>query len=373
MPKEWFTWRATAVRSMRWNSGLGATLILGCFSAVYAKDPQSAALLLHKKKYIMGTVYEIAAYDPSPDHASEALDKALNEIVRLDGVMSNYKPESDLSRLNRNGHFHAETVSRDLYEAIRESLKYSRLSDGQFDITVGPLVDVWKAALRAERAASAEELEKLRDCVGYQKIQLLPPDHVEFHSSCMRIDLGSIGKGYAVDRAADILRSYGIESALINAGQSTIYGLGAPPGKPGWLVHLRDPSSRVDPQVLLCDNSVSTSEQTPASLLGNDWAGHIIDPQTGQPLKTTVAVSIVAKTGTASDALSTTLLLVGPEKGKPIVKSMTDAAAIWVSPEGQIEVASGGPQIVVGRNARKKAEMSSGKSSCRSTDRRKTE
>jgi thiamine biosynthesis lipoprotein len=129
----------------------------------------------------------------------------------------------------------------------------------------------------------------------------------------------------------------------------------------------------VDPQVLLCDNSVSTSEQTPASLLGNDWAGHIIDPQTGQPLKTNVAVSIVAKTGTASDALSTTLLLVGPEKGKPIVKSMADAAAIWVSPEGQIEVASGGPQIVVGRNARKEAEMSSGKSSCGSTGRRKTE
>src|SRR6516162_8895567 len=147
---------------MRWNSGLGAALILGCFSPVFAKNPQSTTPLVHKKKYIMGTVYEIVAYDGTPDRAAEALDNALNEIVRLDGVMSNYKPESDLSRLNRNGHFHAETVSRDLYEVIRESLKYSRLSNGQFDITVGPLVDVWKAALRAERAASAEELEKLR-------------------------------------------------------------------------------------------------------------------------------------------------------------------------------------------------------------------
>lgn len=345
---------------MRWSSGLAGGLMLACFSLPSAHDPQSAASFVHKKKYIMGTVFEIVAYDASPAQASEAIDKALQEITRLDGVMSNYRPESDLSRLNRNGHFHAETVSPDLYEAIRESLKYSRLSDGQFDITVAPLVDLWKAALRGDRVPSDEEQEKLRGCVGYQKIQLLPPDRVKFHSPCMRIDLGSIGKGYAVDRAVDILRSYGIKSALINAGESTIYGMGAPPGKTAWLLHLRDPSNKVDPQALLCDNSVSTSEQTPPSLLGNDAAGHIIDPQTGRPLKTTYALSIVAKTGTASDALSTTLLLVGPKKGKPIVTNMADAAAIWVSREGQTELVSSGPKIFLGEDVRKEvAEASS--------------
>src|ERR1700739_3551423 len=148
-----------AVRFMRWSSSLVGGLILAFLSLAFANDPETGASFVHKKKYIMGTVYEIVAYDVSPQHASEAIDKALQEVVRLDGVMSNYKPESDLSRLNRNGHFHPETVSPDLYEAIRESLRYSRLSDGQFDVTVGPLVDVWKAALRAERAASAEELE----------------------------------------------------------------------------------------------------------------------------------------------------------------------------------------------------------------------
>ena len=275
-------------------------LILAFLSLAIANDPETTTFFVHKKKYIMGTVFEIAAYDASPEHASEAIQKALEEVVRLDGVMSNYKPGSDLSRLNRNGHFHPETVSPDLYEAIRESLKYSRLSDGQFDITVAPLVDLWKAALGGGRAPSTEEQERLRDCVGYQKIQLLPPDRVKFHSPCMRIDLGSIGKGYAVDRAADILRSSGIKSALINAGESTIYGLGAPPGKKAWLVHLRDPSNKVDPEVLLYDNSVSTSEQTRPSLLGNDTAGHIIDPQTGRPVETACALSMVAKTGTAS-------------------------------------------------------------------------
>ena len=293
----------------------------------------------------MGTVYEIAAYDESPERASKAIDKAFAEIVRLDSVLSNYKPESDLSRLNRNGHFHAEKVPPDLYRVIEESVKYSKVSGGKFDITVAPLVDMWKAALRGDRAPTQEEQEKLRACVGYEKIELIPPDMVEFHSPCMRIDVGSIGKGYAVDRAVEILRANGIENALVDAGQSSIYGMGAPPGQSAWEVHLRDPSNRVDPMVMLNENSVSTSEQTPPSLLGNETAGHIIDPENGKPLETKYALSIVAKTGTASDALSTTLLLVGPDKGKPIVKEISDAAAIWISADGETETVTTGPEI----------------------------
>ncbi|HXP17880.1 MAG TPA: FAD:protein FMN transferase, partial [Terriglobales bacterium] len=129
---------------------------------------------------------------------------------------------------------------------------------------------------------------------------------------------------------------------------SSICALGAPPGQTSWLVHLRDPSNRVDPQVRLSNNSVSTSEQTPASLLpGTQSAGHIIDPDRGLPLKTPFAVSVVARTATASDALSTTLLLVGPSRGTELVRSETDVAAIWISADSQLKVASSGPQIVL--------------------------
>ncbi len=110
---------------------------------------------------------------------------------------------------------------------------------------------------------------------------------------------------------------------------------------------------------MLHDNSVSTSEQTPLSLLGIETAGHIIDPENGKPLETKYALSIVAKTGTASDALSTTLLLVGPAKGKPIVKSIADAAAIWVSAEGETETVTTGPELRLGR--RSGAKESEGK------------
>jgi len=330
---------------MRWSKALGLICLPLCMSLFAASSPDTKIPLVHKAKYAMGTVYEIAAFDESPDHASTAIDKAFAEIVRLDNMLSNYKPDSELSRLNREGHFHAVKVPPDLYRVIEESDKYSRLSGGKYDITVAPLVDMWKAALRGDRVVSPAEQEKLRACVGYQNIELIPPDMVEFHSPCMRIDVGSIGKGYAVDRAVEVLRANGIKNALVDAGQSSIYGMGAPPGQSAWVVHLRDPSNRVDPTVMLNENSVSTAEQTTPSLLGNETAGHIIDPETGKPLETSYALSVVAKTGTASDALSTTLLLVGPQKGKAIIHKIPDTAAIWVAPNGATESATTGPEI----------------------------
>jgi FAD:protein FMN transferase len=327
--------------------------VLVSFVLVSAADSDPATFV-HKKKYVMGTVFEIVAYDESPARASEAIDKAFQKIVRLDEVMSNYNSASALSRLNRSAHFHAEVVPLDLYRVIEESLVYSRLSDGKFDISIGPLVNLWKAAMRGEYVPSSAEEEKLRRCVGYQNIALFPPDRIEFRSPCLQIDLGAIGKGYAVDRAVEILRSYGVQRALINAGGSTIYAMGSPPGQATWLVHLRDPSKQIDPQVLLSDDSVSTSEQTSSSLRGNSSAGHIVDPETALPSKTKFAVSAIAKTATASDALSTTLLLLGPDKGKALVKTIADAAAIWVSPSGQTETVSSGPHILLDRDARRR-------------------
>ena len=339
------------VSSMPWSRSIAGVFVLALAIETSAQTPALAVSLYHQKKYIMGTVFEIAVYDDSAPRANEAIEMALQEIVRLDWVMSNYKDKSELSALNRNAHSHAQSVSPDLYRVIEESLLYSRLTGGKFDVTVGPLVDRWKTVASGEPAPSPAEQESLRACVGYEKVELTPPDQIEFHSSCLRIDLGAIGKGYAVDRAAEILRSRGIKNALIDAGGSTLYGMGAPPEQSGWSVHLRDPSKKIDPQVILHENSVSTSEQTPASVLGNDFTGHIIDPSQGMPLRTAYAVSAVAKTGTASDGLSTSLLLVGPDRGKSLIESLRDSAAIWISPEGQTTVVTSGPRILTNESA----------------------
>ena len=332
---------------MRWNKRRITLLILTAIVTISVRAQDQPLAMYHQKKYAMGTVFEIVVYDASATRANDAMERALQEIVRLDLVMSNYKTDSELSDLNRNAHEHAQTVSADLYRVIEESLQYSRLTGGKFDVTVGPLVDRWKAMMNGEPAPTLEEQEKLRACVGYQKVELIPPDRIEFHSPCLRIDLGAIGKGYATDRAAEILRSHGIKNALIAAGGSTWYGLGSPPDQTGWLVRLEDPSGSVDPQVILHDNSVSTSEQTPPSELGKDSPGHIIDPAQGGPLRTRYAISAVAKTGTASDGLSTSLLLLGPAEGKKLISEIPDAAAVWISVDGKTEMASSGPKILV--------------------------
>jgi thiamine biosynthesis lipoprotein len=334
---------------MRCGKHRTAVLFVVFFAIVSSIRGSENQLLVYKKKYIMGTVFEIAAYDQTSEHASVALENAFQEIVRVDNLLSNYKTDSALSSLNRSAHFHAEKVPSDLYRVVEESVRFSRLSGGKFDISIAPLVDLWKAAIAGEGAPSLAKQQAARACVGYEKIELTPPDQITFHSSCLRLDLGAIGKGYAVDCAAEVLRSSGIRNALINAGGSTILAMGSPPDQNAWLVHLRDPSHRVDPQVMLKDQSVSTSEQTAPSLLGDDTAGHIIDPDTGTPLRTEFAVSVIAQTGTLSDALSTTSLLLGPAKGKGLVQRMPDVSAIWISRDAQMETVTGGPQILFGR------------------------
>jgi FAD:protein FMN transferase len=334
------------VKCMRWNRATAVVCLVALGSLAVAQTT-SQAQPIHRQKYVMGTVFEIVAYDNGSHSVSEAIDEAFEEIVRLDGVMSNYKQESELSRLNRTAHFHPQSVSRDLYTIIEQALQYSILSDGKFDISVGPLVDLWKAQTRGEHAVTADEEQKAWRCVGYKKITLVPPQAVEFRSSCLRIDLGALGKGYAVDRAADTLRARRIERALINAGGSTVYAIGAPPGETGWTVQLRDPSQHAAPKVLLRDNSVSTSEQTRPSLLGQKSGGHIINPVTGVPAESSFGVSVVAKTATASDALSTTLLLTGPGQGRVLLREIPGTAAVWISPDGRVESASAGPKILL--------------------------
>ena len=304
--------------------------------------------LVYKKKYIMGTVFEIAAYGESSGRVSSAIDTAFQEIVRMDDLMSNYQPESALSQLNRSAHFHTERIPPDLYRVIERGVQLSRLSDGKFDITVAPLVNLWKAALAGGSTPSPQQQQQARACVGYDKIELIPPDQIRLHSSCLQLDLGALGKGYAVDRAAEKLHALGIENAFLNAGGSTIVAMGSPPGQAAWLVRLRDPAHHSDPYVMLKNGSVSTSEQTTRSLLGHDSPGHIIDPSTGVPVDTQFSVSVVAPTGSLSDGFSTTLLLLGPQQGKALVSRTRDVSAVWLSPKAQVETATNGPQILFG-------------------------
>jgi thiamine biosynthesis lipoprotein len=312
---------------MRCGKDPRSALCLALVFQLASISPGAAPLtLVHEQRYSMGTMFDILVYHASPAEATRAIDRALTEIVRLDEVLSHYKPDSHLSKLHRDGASGFVAVEPSLFEVIEESLWFSRQSGGRFDVTIGPLVKAWRAAGAEGRRPSEAEISNAIKCVGFEKIETIAPDRIRFRAGCVQLDLGGIGKGYAVDRAIAMLRSDAIEHALVNAGGSSIGSLGAPPGQEGWPVALG--TSDV---LLLRDTSMSTSQQH----------GEIVDPRTRSPIDTRMSVSVVTRRGSAADALSTTLLLVPIEEGMKLLERFPDAAAIWRSPDGGVVAAYG--------------------------------
>jgi len=294
-------------------------------------------VFVHGQRYAMGTMFDVAAFHPSRSQAERAIEVALAEIVRLDHVLSHFDPESDLSKLMRRGRGVIVDVDPALYDVLNESLEISRRSGGSFDVTVGPLVRVWQAAHEAGRSApSGDAIARARRCVGYEKVHLVPPDRVQLTSDCVSIDLGGIGKGYAVERARQILRGAGIVHAVVNAGQSSIAAIGHSPDRAGWLVDLGVDGTGLG-RIELRDSSISTSRQGRIPLReGEPGYGDIIDPARGRPVESSVTVIVRAASATHADALSTTLLLLPIAEGKRVLEGFPSAAAVWLSATGDV-------------------------------------
>jgi thiamine biosynthesis lipoprotein len=296
--------------------------------------------LVHQHRYAMGTMFDIIVYHASRPDAERAIDKALTEIVRLDQVLSHYKVDSDLAKLHREGRGAPVPVESSLYDVIEESIRFSRYSGGAFDVTIAPLLKLWKHANAEGRRPSANEIAAARRCVGYEQIETIAPDRVRLRSDCVELDLGGIGKGYAVDRAIAILKAEGIRHGLVNAGGSSITAIDAPPGAKGWPV-----AAGTGKIVLLRDSSMSTSQQN----------GEILDPRTGSPAAVTIhggrvpgpgAVSVIIRSGTAADALSTALAIVPIADGRKLLERFPDAAALWIAPDGAVHATYGESRLV---------------------------
>jgi thiamine biosynthesis lipoprotein len=291
---------------------------------------------IQRQRYAMGTMFSIVAYHGAVADARVAVDKALAEVVRLDEVLSNYREQSDLSRLNREGRHGFVSVDPSLYEVVEEALVFSRLSGGVFDVTIAPLLRVWRDAHSVGRLPTAEEIAEAKRCVGYQHLETRPPNEIRFRSDCVQLDLGGIGKGYAVDRALALLASAGIRHALVNAGGSTIGATGAPPGLDGWPIDL---GTRVAGRraVLLRDRAISTSQQRLQILpFAPGQFGEIIDPRRGAPAAHETKISVVMANATRADAMSTTLLLLPADAGKTLLAQSQGVSALWISPKGEL-------------------------------------
>jgi FAD:protein FMN transferase len=310
------------------STGLWTAFSPGLAAAV------SPAAPIHVQRYAMGTMFEIVAYHDPRGEAERAIGAAMTEIERLDAVMSHYRPDSDLARLIRTAPHGPVATDPALYDVIVQSLEFSRLSRGRFDITIGPLVELWKRAYAEDTRPSDDEVAAARRCVGFEQIELTAPDRVRFRSACLRLDLGAIGKGYAVDRAMAILERAGLRNVLIDAGGSSIAARGTPPGAAGWSVRLGSGRSRT---VLLTAGSLSTSQQQLVPFNATpDAFGEIVDPATAAPATGRSAVTVIAPRATVSDALSTTLLLVPREDVARVLSGFPDVSVVWTASSGEI-------------------------------------
>lgn len=299
------------------------------FVSTLGAFPAAAASWASQARFIMGTLWTIEARGTAID---EAIEGAFAEIRRLDELLSTYKPESELSRVNREAGRTWVPVSPETAGLLRRALGYSRESGGAFDPTVGALVRLWGFKHLDYRKPADLEIEAVKEKVGYRHVRVDDRLGVRFGRPGLEIDLGAIAKGYAVDRAITHLKRSGAAAARVDAGGNQgVYGE-SPAGK-AWLFGVKHP--REDGEVLgvvpLATGAVSTSGDAERGFWeGGVRYGHILDPQSGRPAQGMLSVTVVAPTAEQADALSTALYVLGSERGRVLLSRYRGCDALFV-------------------------------------------
>ena len=306
-------------------------------------------------RHAMATRFEMVLHGPRPVALRAAAEEAFTEIERLGTELSFYHPGSQISRLNTRAFHEPVTVEPAVFHLLARAAQLHRATAGAFDITIAPLLRAWGLTGAGGHVPTATVLTAARQCVGMKHVHLDPENFtVRFLRPGVQLDLGAIGKGFALERAAEILRELGVTSALLHGGTSTVCALGHPPDADAWNIAIEHPKNATsEPQtarsadfpigsslasahaelefgapsrapvlaiVPLRDNSLSVSAVWGKSFVANGRTyGHILDPRTGQPTRRAQLAAVVTPSATESDALSTALLTLGP----PGLKNLT--------------------------------------------------
>jgi thiamine biosynthesis lipoprotein len=287
---------------------LSFAFLCGCQSRNLYKDTQT----------MMGTFVEVI----SPDKRAARIVFA--EIKRIEDLLSKYKPDSQISRLNESGTLYA---SSDTLYIIKKAKEFWEITDGAFDITIGPLMDLWGFTDKNYNVPKDEEIKNILNRVGFDK--MLFDDNkniIEFKTPGMKIDLGGIAKGYAVDKAITKFIAVGIKSCLVNAG-GQVFCLGDKFGKP-WRVMIKNPDNQIASNYLLeiKNMAVATSgDYEQFFLKDNKRYSHILNPKTGYPVQNNIiSVTVIAHDGVTCDALATAIFVLGKVKGEELAKKFPD-------------------------------------------------
>lgn len=281
----------------------------------------------------MGTEFTIDLYAKDEATAQAVASVAFDELDRLEDLLSNYKPSSELSRISRDAAAGPVITDPETFQFVRRALFWSEESDGAFDITVGPLLKLWGFYEHGGRVPSEAQLKAERESVGWEKMRVNETDRsiLFVGHRAMDLDPGSIGKGFAVESAERLLRESGVGSALISAGGSTLYAIGAPPGATGWPVTIEDPRTAgvVATTVYLKDNSLSTGACTQKFFIkdGHRYC-HIFNPRTMRPVEDVLQTTVIGPSATDSDALSTVVFVLPDEASRRVLNGLPQTRAL---------------------------------------------
>lgn len=259
--------------------------------------------------YAMATRFEVVMHGGDPVRLRAAGEEALGEIERLDARLSLFHPGSELRQINARAVRGPVKVEPRLFSLLLRAGEISAATDGAFDINIAPLMRAWGFAGGQGRVPDPSDLDAARAVVGMRHVHYDEAEFtVEFDRPGIEIDLGAIGKGWAIERAAECLRESGVESAFIHGGTSTAFAIGSPPGEAAWRVGVRGSDSVVD----LVDGALSVSAARGKWFAeGEVEYGHVIDPRTGTPAGNTLIAAVTGPSPTECDALSTALLVLG--------------------------------------------------------------
>ena len=315
---------------------LVASILSGCAARQKPATRAGSDIAVKEARYEftrpeMGMAFHLAFYAPDPVTASNASAAAFARVRQLNAIFSDYEDDSELTRLSKSaGQGRAVPVSQDLWRVLWRARELSASSGGAFDVTLGPVVNLWRRARRQRALPPTDQLAAVRASVGWRKLELDATHHTAtLLTPGMRLDLGAIAKGDALDAALAVLRSNGISRALVTCGGDMAAG-DPPPGRKGWRIELAplNPTNAPPAQfVMLANAGLATSgDLFQRVILNGVRYSHIVDPRTGLGLTDHSLVVVIAPDATTADALSTTVSVLGPEAGLKLIEATPGVA-----------------------------------------------
>lgn len=331
MKRATVAWATALAVSGAWGSAIA--------DAARAEEP---GRLVADGAYRMGTLFEITLVARDEAVARRQIAAAFDATRELEDRISVYREDSDIRRLNAAAGGDPVQVDPRVTRILERSVRCSRMTRGAFDVTVGPLVEMWIEAARRDRAPSDEDVAAVRPRVGASRLEISADGSARLARPGMAVDLGGIGKGFALDLLVPGLRAQGVRDALLNFGQSSVWALGSPPGSRGWRLLVRNPDSGFAGVVTLRDTAFSVSSSLGQwSQIGGRRYGHVVDPRTGLALTRGRQAAVVAPDATLAEAWSTALLVLPAEEGIDLVEATAGTEALLVYEDGRSVATSG--------------------------------